>query len=90
MTKLFADATTTDSSIMPHQLGESLVVSLIFLLVAVAVFPLLWKFIDWMTPGNLNKELLGDNTKGQPNLALAVVVAAMVLGFSVIIAAAIH
>jgi len=66
------------------------VTSVIFALVSLLLFVAFWRFIDWLTPGNLNKELLGDNSKGQPNIALAIVVGALALGFCIIIAAAIH
>lgn len=46
------------------------------------------KLIDWVTPGDLKAELLGKNGR-PPNLALAVVVAAMFLGVALIVAAAV-
>lgn len=48
-----------------------------------------WKIIDWITPGDLNKEILGSEMR-KPNMALATVVAAMIIGISLIIASAIH
>lgn len=91
---LFASETVTQTTgevpAFLTNLGVSVGVSLVFVIVAAAMFPLLWKLIDKITPGNLNKEILGDNSKGQPNVALAIVVAAFVLAFGIIIAAAIH
>lgn len=88
---LFADATVVaEAPSFLMNLLQSVGVSLVFILLAAALFPLLWKLIDKLTPGNLDKEILGDNSKNQPNVALAIVVAAFVLGFSIIIAAAIH
>lgn len=71
-------------------IGHNAVISIVFVLIAVALFPFLWKIIDKITPGDLNKELLGQNEQKSPNIALAIVVAAMVIAFGLILAAAIH
>ncbi len=83
---LFATAEFFAPTFLP-----SLATSAVFALAALVLFVPFWKFIDWLTPGNLNDELLGSPLAGkQPNVALAVVVGALVLGFCLIIAAAIH
>jgi len=88
---LFANETlTVEGPSFLAKLGEGVGVSLIFILVAAIAFPFIWKLIDKITPGDLDKELLGDNAQKQPNVALAIVVGAMVLAFGLIIAAAIH
>ena len=94
---LFANAEAT--SFFPPEFLPAIVMSVIYLLLAVVLFMGLWKFIDWLTPGDLDKELLGTpETKAPdgsvvpgkaPNLALAVVVAALVVGFCLILTAAI-
>ena len=87
---LFANETVTSDPSFLATLGQSMGVSIIFILLAALVFPFLWKLIDKITPGDLDKEILGDNSNKQPNMALAIVVASMVLAFGLIIASAIH
>lgn len=77
------------ADLLHPNLAPSLLWSAIFAIVAIAMFPLVWRLIDRITPGDLAEELLGRNGR-QPNTALAIVVGAMVLGFCIIIAAAIH
>ena len=59
--------------------------SILFALVGVVIFWLSFVIIDKLTPYDLWQELVE-----KQNLALGVVVAAMCLGISVIVAAAIH
>lgn len=59
--------------------------SVLFALVGVAVFWLCFLIIDKLTPVQLWKEIVE-----KQNRALALVVAAMCLGISIIVAAAIH
>ncbi|MDO5290390.1 MAG: DUF350 domain-containing protein [Pseudomonadota bacterium] len=59
--------------------------SILFALVGVAVFWLCFVLIDKITPVNLWREIVE-----KQNRALALVVAAMCLGISIIVAAAIH
>jgi putative membrane protein len=59
--------------------------SIVFALVGVIVFWLSFVIIDKITPYNLWEEIVE-----KQNLALGVVVAAMSLGISIIVAAAIH
>lgn len=63
----------------------SIVASLVFALMGVAVFWLCFVIIDKITPYNLWNELVE-----KQNVALALVVAAMSLGICIIVAAAIH
>ena len=97
-----ADVTTaaTRASFFPAEFWPSVVMGLIFVVFAAALFYPLWKLIDKITPGNLNNELLGTpderNDAGvivkhgkQPNIALAIVVGAMILGFFHVIVAAV-
>jgi len=59
--------------------------------VVMLLYLLGWKVIDWITPGDLGKEMLGYGRKEgiatRPNVALAIVVAAMILGLAMILAA---
>lgn len=59
--------------------------SILFALIGVAIFWLCFVAIDKLTPYKLWEELVE-----KQNLALAMVVAAMALGISIIVAAAIH
>lgn len=59
--------------------------SILFALVGVAVFWLCFVLIDKITPVNMWREIVE-----KQNRALALVVAAMCLGISIIVAAAIH
>jgi putative membrane protein len=59
--------------------------SLVFALLGVALFWLCFIVIDWVTPYKLWVEIVE-----KQNLALGVVVAAMCVGISMIVAAAIH
>jgi uncharacterized membrane protein YjfL (UPF0719 family) len=59
--------------------------SIVFALVGVVVFWLSFLIIDKLTPYDLWEEIVE-----KQNLALALVVAAMSLGISIIVAAAIH
>jgi putative membrane protein len=59
--------------------------SIVFALIGVVIFWLCFVIIDKITPYNLWEEIVE-----KQNVALALVVAAMSLGISVIVAAAIH
>ena len=59
--------------------------SIIYALIGVVVFWLSFLIIDKITPYNLWEEIVE-----KQNMALGVVVAAMSLGISIIVAAAIH
>jgi putative membrane protein len=61
------------------------VASILFALIGVVIFWLCFIIIDKLTPYNLWQELVE-----KQNVALGVVVAAMCLGISIIVAAAIH
>jgi hypothetical protein len=102
---LFANVDVTpvveSSSLFPVTFWSGVLGTVIYALIAAVLFPLFWKLIDLVTPGNLNAQLLGstkekDNvTKshtpdGKPNIALAIVVGFLCLGFCIILAAAIH
>lgn len=59
--------------------------SVFFALLGVIVFWVSFRVLDWLTPYNLWEELIE-----KQNMALGMVVAAMCLGISLIVAAAIH
>lgn len=70
---------------MTFALSESLLTSLIFSVLGVAIFWVSFIVIDKLTPYDLWKQLIEEN-----NIALAIVSAAMCLGIAIIVAAAIH
>jgi len=59
--------------------------ALVFSLIGIVVFVLSFVIIDRITPYDLWKEIVQDK-----NLALAVLIGAMSIGISIIIAAAVH
>ncbi len=90
---ILAEATPRDG-FFPAEFAPSLVMSLIFAVVALGLFWIFWKVIDKVTPGDLNKEILGtpatETTPAKaPNIALAIIVGFLALGFCQIIAAAV-
>lgn len=87
-------AATTESAfsgLFTPEVIRGMIGTVVFFLLALVLFAVAYKVIDLITPGNLSAELLGTNRpNGTPNYALGGVVGAMVLGISIIIAAAIH
>jgi putative membrane protein len=67
------------------ELGHGIVSSLIFVGIGVVVFLLAFLLITKITPFSIRKEIEEDQ-----NTALAIVIAAVMIGLSIIIAAAIH
>lgn len=66
---------------LQEAVGQSALFGLLGICLAIAGF----KLFDWMTPGNLQKEIIENK-----NTSAAVVTAAFILGVCWIIAAAIH
>lgn len=77
--------------VFTHETLRGMIGTVVYFCIALIFFGFAYKFADWVTPGNLGNELLGTGRpNGTPNYALAGVVGAMLLGLSIIIAAAIH
>jgi putative membrane protein len=68
-----------------YLLLKNLINALLFSFVGLVVLAISFVIYDKVTPGNLWKEIFQEK-----NLAVAITVAAMVIGISQIIAAAIH
>ncbi len=68
-----------------RELLPVLVTTLLFVLVGLVIFALAYVVIDKVTPFSVRKELEEDH-----NVALAIVIASVILGTALIIAAAIH
>jgi uncharacterized membrane protein YjfL (UPF0719 family) len=67
------------------QVLRGLVASLVFAAVGIVVLGLAFGLMRWLTPFSIRKELEEDH-----NTALAIVLASVIIGMSLIIAAAIH
>ena len=70
---------------MASDLATNLIAAVLFALLGIVFLVAAFVVIDKLTPGDLWQHLIQDN-----NIALAIVVAGIVLGLSIIIAAAIH
>lgn len=64
---------------------EQLVASAVYAALGLIVFAIAWKVAEKLLPFNLIKELTEDD-----NLAVGIVMAAVILGLALIIASAIH
>jgi len=84
----------TNADFFPDHFLGNIVTTLIYTgIIVIILFPVFWKVMHWITPGKLDEEILGNNTEANfkaPNVALAIIVGALALGFCIIIAAAIH
>lgn len=69
----------------PSNMFEALVAAVCFGAVGIIMAVLGFKLFDWITPGNLGEEITSKN-----NNAAAILAGAVVLGVSIIMAAAIH
>ncbi|MSP15325.1 MAG: DUF350 domain-containing protein [Myxococcales bacterium] len=68
-----------------HALGKTLVASLAFSLLGILLFGFVFVVIQKVTPFSIRKELETDH-----NVAMAIVLAAVILGVAIIVAAAVH
>jgi uncharacterized membrane protein YjfL (UPF0719 family) len=67
------------------QLGQALVATLAFAVVGLLVFLIAFGVIVKVTPFSIRKEIEEDH-----NVSLAILIAAVIIGISLVIAAAIH
>ncbi len=80
---LYAQTTAHDEGLFP-KIEKGPVGMIVYSLLGLIVLAVAFKMIDWLTPGNLAKQIAEEK-----NLALAVVIAGAMLGISIIIASAI-
>ncbi len=66
-------------------LVNGVVESLIYSIIGLCLAVLAYKIIDWITPGNLSKQIAHEG-----NIALAILVGALILGVCIIIASALN
>jgi putative membrane protein len=69
----------------PNNLPEAIVSSLIFGVIGILLMLLGYKLFDWILPGIKFEEELAS----KHNIAVAIVIAAMIVGVAIVIAAAI-
>lgn len=69
----------------PTTMPESLLAAVCFGAIGIIMAIIGFKLFDWITPGNLGEEITSKN-----NMAAAILAGAVVLGVSIIMAAAIH
>jgi uncharacterized membrane protein YjfL (UPF0719 family) len=70
---------------MTDTLAGNVIAALVFALLGIAVFLASFVVIDRLTPYSLWKEIISEH-----NTALAILIGAIALGMSIIVAAAIH
>ena len=70
---------------MPENLIANFFAALLFAVLGIVVLLISFVTLDWLTPYRLWKEIVD-----QKNTALAILIGAIALGISIIIAAAIH
>lgn len=91
-----ATAVVTEAGFFPPYFGTMLVALVVVFAVVMLLFLVGYRVINWITPGDLCKELLGHDPKAppagpyKPNVALAIVVAAMLIGVSLILGLTVH
>ena len=78
-----ADATVPAATWHAQSLAQAVLNMLLFVAIGIAAAILGYKLFDKCTPGDLNKEILENK-----NVAAAIVAGAVILGVSIIIAAA--
>ena len=85
VTLAFAEETAVMDGVAPVKVLMHLLAAVIFSLVGVAVLALCFKLMNKFSPFSLKKEIEEDQ-----NVALAVIMGAVIIGMSIIIAAAIQ
>ena len=84
VTLAFADATAAAEGVNPMKLWEHLLAAVVFALIGIAVLAVCFKLMNKLSPFSLKKEIEEDQ-----NVALAIIMGAVIIGMSIIIAAAI-
>lgn len=70
---------------MTYDLSTNLLAALVFALLGIVIFVIAFVVVDKLTPGDLWHDIIRDR-----NTAVAIVMAGISIGLSIIIAAAIH
>jgi uncharacterized membrane protein YjfL (UPF0719 family) len=86
--QFFAQTADDKTSVMvpwhAETFGMAIVATLVFGLVGIFLAIIGFKIFDWVTPGNLEKEILE-----KQNIAAAIIAGAVVIGISIVVARAI-
>ncbi len=70
---------------MIENLGTNIIAAAVFAILGIGILAVALLIFDRITPGTLWKELMDDQ-----NVAVAIVMAGLTIGISIIIAAAVH
>ena len=70
---------------MTYDLSTNLIAAVLFALLGIIIFVIAFVVVDKLTPGDLWHDIIRDR-----NTAMAIVMAGISIGLSIIIAAAIH
>jgi hypothetical protein len=79
-----AEVTTGIMGLPPH-FGIMLIAVTIVFGLSLILFTLGWRVIDWITPGKLDDEIVPKDPIKRPNIALAIIVSAMIVGLSIVL-----
>jgi len=77
----------------PSYFGVMLLAVIVVAGLGLALLAIAWRVLDWITPGDLNLELVPDPVKTpskRPNVALAVVIGCMFIAVAIVLGATIH
>jgi putative membrane protein len=69
----------------PATMGDAILSVFVFGMIGIFLAVVGFKLFDWITPGNLGEEITNKN-----NMSAAILAGAVVIGISIILAAAIH
>ena len=83
-TLAFVEVTAVVAEVNPMKLWEHLLAAVIFSLIGIAVLGVCFKLMSKLSPFSIKKEIEEDQ-----NVALAIIMGAVIIGMSIIIAAAI-
>ena len=83
-TLAFAESAAVMDGVSPMKLWEHLLAAVVFSLIGIAVLGICFKLMSKLSPFSIKKEIEEDQ-----NVALAVIMGAVIIGMSIIIAAAI-
>ena len=83
-TLAFVEVTALAEGVNPMKLWEHLLAAVVFALVGITVLGVCFKLMSKLSPFSIKKEIEEDQ-----NVALAVIMGAVIIGMSIIIAAAI-